>query len=85
MDRMDRNKNMVKNVSIISDTDSSFVSLDAWFVLHLFRNFFFHILDVVNHIKFLVHDITVHIFDDILCVVEPSIKRLSFRIVIRES
>lgn len=31
MDRMDRNKNMVKNVSLISDTDSSFVSLDAWY------------------------------------------------------
>lgn len=31
MDRMDRNKNMIKNVSIISDTDSSFVSLDAWY------------------------------------------------------
>ena len=31
MDRMDRNKNMIKSVSIISDTDSSFVSLDAWY------------------------------------------------------
>ena len=31
MDRMDRNKNMIKNVSIVSDTDSSFVSLDAWY------------------------------------------------------
>lgn len=31
MDRMDRNKNMIKNVSVISDTDSSFVSLDAWY------------------------------------------------------
>lgn len=31
MDRMDRNKYMIKNVSIISDTDSSFVSLDAWY------------------------------------------------------
>ena len=30
-DRMDRNKNMIKKVSLISDTDSSFVSLDAWF------------------------------------------------------
>jgi len=31
IDRMDRNKNMIKNVSVISDTDSSFVSLDAWY------------------------------------------------------
>lgn len=30
-DRMDRNKNMIKKVSLISDTDSSFVSLDAWY------------------------------------------------------
>ena len=30
IDRMDRNKNMIKTVSLISDTDSSFVSLDAW-------------------------------------------------------
>lgn len=30
-DRMDRNKNMIKKISLISDTDSSFVSLDAWF------------------------------------------------------
>ena len=31
MDRMDRNKKMIKKVSIISDTDSSFVNLDAWY------------------------------------------------------
>lgn len=31
MDRMIRNKEMIKNVSIVSDTDSSFVSLDAWY------------------------------------------------------
>lgn len=31
IDRMIRNKEMVKNVSIVSDTDSSFVSLDAWY------------------------------------------------------
>ena len=30
MDRMDRNKNMIKTISLVSDTDSSFVSLDAW-------------------------------------------------------
>lgn len=31
MDRMDRNKTMIKKTSIISDTDSSFLSLDAWY------------------------------------------------------
>jgi len=31
MDRMIRNKEMVKTISIVSDTDSSFVSLDAWY------------------------------------------------------
>lgn len=31
IDRMERNKNMIKNISFISDTDSSFVSLDAWY------------------------------------------------------
>lgn len=31
IDRMDRNKNMIKNTSVVSDTDSSFVSLDAWY------------------------------------------------------
>lgn len=35
MDRMIRNKNMVKSVSIVSDTDSSFVSLDAWYNYNL--------------------------------------------------
>ena len=31
MDRMMRNKEMIKKVSVVSDTDSSFVSLDAWY------------------------------------------------------
>ena len=31
IDRMVRNKEMVKTISIVSDTDSSFVSLDAWY------------------------------------------------------
>ena len=31
IDRMMRNKEMVKMVSVVSDTDSSFVSLDAWY------------------------------------------------------
>lgn len=31
IDRMVRNKEMIKKVSIVSDTDSSFVSLDAWY------------------------------------------------------
>ena len=31
MDRTIRNKEMVKTISILSDTDSSFVSLDAWY------------------------------------------------------
>lgn len=31
MDRMIRNKEMIKTVSIVSDTDSSFISLDAWY------------------------------------------------------
>ena len=35
MDRMIRNKNMVKSISIVSDTDSSFVSLDAWYNYNL--------------------------------------------------
>lgn len=35
MDRMDRNKNMVKKISVVSDTDSSFVSLDAWYYYNL--------------------------------------------------
>lgn len=43
MDRMDRNKNMVKNISVISDTDSSFVSLDAWY---------HYVLDIVKFIDF---------------------------------
>ena len=30
-DRMTRNKNMIKTISLVSDTDSSFVSLDAWY------------------------------------------------------
>lgn len=30
-DRMDRNKNMIKTISLVSDTDSSFVSLDSWY------------------------------------------------------
>ena len=35
MDRMIRNKEMIKSVSIVSDTDSSFVSLDAWYNYNL--------------------------------------------------
>lgn len=35
MDRVDRNKNMIKLISLISDTDSSFVSLDAWYNYNL--------------------------------------------------
>lgn len=31
IDRMVRNKEMIKTISIVSDTDSSFVSLDAWY------------------------------------------------------
>ena len=31
IDRMMRNKEMIKTVSVVSDTDSSFVSLDAWY------------------------------------------------------
>lgn len=31
IDRMDMNKNMIKTISLVSDTDSSFVSLDAWY------------------------------------------------------
>lgn len=57
MDRMDRNKNMVKNVSIISDTDSSFVSLDAWFnytqniIKDMDCDIMHQKLDVINYIK----------------------------------
>ena len=35
IDRMDRNKNMIKKISLVSDTDSSFVSLDAWYNYNL--------------------------------------------------
>lgn len=35
MDRVIRNKEMIKKVSVISDTDSSFVSLDAWYRYNL--------------------------------------------------
>ena len=31
MDRIIRNKEMIKTISLVSDTDSSFVSLDAWY------------------------------------------------------
>lgn len=57
MDRMDRNKNMVKNISIVSDTDSSFVSLDAWYHYTLdivkFKDFpiLHQYLDVVEYCK----------------------------------
>ena len=55
IDRIDRNKNMVKNISIISDTDSSFVSLDAWYhyVLDIVKGYDFKILhqniDIVEY------------------------------------
>lgn len=35
IDRTDRNKNMIKKISLVSDTDSSFVSLDAWYNYNL--------------------------------------------------
>ena len=35
IDRMVRNKEMIKTISIVSDTDSSFVSLDAWYNYNL--------------------------------------------------
>ena len=40
IDRIDRNKNMIKSTIMISDTDSCIVSLDAWyrFVLDLIKN-----------------------------------------------
>lgn len=31
MDRVIRNKEMIKKISLVSDTDSSFISLDAWY------------------------------------------------------
>lgn len=45
-DRMDRNKNMIKKISLISDTDSSFVSLDAWYNYNIdyLKHFDFKIL-----------------------------------------
>ncbi len=57
IDRMDRNKNMIKNVSIISDTDSSFVSLDAWYNYALdcakFKDFkiLHQTIDVIEYCK----------------------------------
>lgn len=57
IDRMDRNKNMIKNISIISDTDSSFVCLDVWYhyVLDIVKGMDMNILhqelDVVNYCK----------------------------------
>ena len=35
MDRIVRNKEMIKKISLVSDTDSSFVSLDAWYNYNL--------------------------------------------------
>lgn len=55
MDRMIRNKVMIKNISLISDTDSSFVSLDAWYRYNInyLKDYDFPILhqtlDVVNY------------------------------------
>lgn len=45
-DRMDRNKNMIKKVSLISDTDSSFVLLDAWYNYNMdyLKNYDFKIM-----------------------------------------
>ena len=57
IDRMDRNKNMIKKVSVISDTDSSFVSMDAWYNYNLsyLKNYDFRIMhqsiDVVKYIE----------------------------------
>ena len=48
MDRMDRNMNMTKAVSILTDTDSSFVSFDAWFR---------YMLKKVNHIPMKIKEL----------------------------
>ena len=42
IDRMIRNKEMIKKISVISDTDSSFVSLDAWYHYNMGYLYYFH-------------------------------------------
>ena len=60
IDRIDRNKNMVKSTIMISDTDSCIVSLDAWyrFVLDLVKDEQLNILkcDPISILEFLEKD-----------------------------